>query len=423
MNTFAPLPSATNSEAAAISCALQCATMRARAIRELPIDLFHLPAHRIIWGIVRELGDAADVVTIQQRLIARDQLSDVGGPGVIVDLNLAAPSAGHYAYYVAQIIDAHQRRMAIAGAERIIEAAQDPDGDFVQEAASALSEIASQRKGVDTAKDVRALATEYLDDFEARMEGRHNYGLRTRFARLNAITGGMPNGNLIVIAGSRGTGKSILAQNLGEDAMSTGKSVLWFSYEMPRREIMSRLIASQGNVPGRVLFDPHNNRPTQEHFQAMTGVITSMQNADLLRLRDQHLTVDEIRLETLDAMSRGNIRLILVDYLQLVPPTDPRASREQQVSTVSRKLRALALETDLPVIALSQLNREGDARESMAIEQDASVILKLIYPDEEARKAGDALLKIDKNRNGQSHVAIALTHERGFFRFTEKGPP
>lgn len=411
-----PLPSSIGTEKALLSCCLQDRSVLGRALFEVGEDLFFNPQLKRIWQIMHDLGDNAQCVTIQDRISSQHEFDFMSGI-LITDLLLESPSPIFYEHYLKELEEYAARRAAIGGAARVMDAATHGD-DFREIAAATLSALADRREAR-VPDDIRSMLLEYLDDLEARMEGKVDPGIQTRWEQLNDLTGGLPNGNLIMVGGERGGGKSILAQNLAEDCMASGKRVVWFSYEMPRREILSRLIASSGTVPASVLFRPAVHRPTLQHTEAISGVIKSLTDANLLRLRNSPLGVADIRLDCLRETRDGQVGLIIVDYLQLVPPDKAIANREQQVATISRSLRALALELDVPVVALSQLNREGDSRESMAIEQDASIVLKLQYRDDVERQDGNALLRVDKNRNGAAHVVIPLKHRRGFFNFVE----
>lgn len=373
---------------------------------------FYRADHRTIWRqtvALIDTGKPADVITVAEALDARNQLENMGGFAYLGALANNTPSAANIRHY-AQIVREKAMLRALGAAAQAIEAAiADPDGrtpaEIAAEAETALSGFAADRGTSEpvTAAVAMAEALRHADD-AANRQG----GLETGIADLDSLTGGLVPGQLVIIAARPSVGKTAVGLAAARRVALAGFRAAFFSLEMGRQELAARLLATGARVPASCL----RTGPDDGQWAALSKAIAAP-GLDGLLLDDRPAaSVAYVRARCRRLKRQGGLGLIVVDYLQLMTPSDTRASRTEQVGSLSRGLKALAKELGVPVIALAQLNRASEARadkrpqlsdlrDSGEIEQDADAVLLLSRASEE----GDVIeANLAKHRQGPTGI-------------------
>lgn len=382
---------------------------------------FYRQAHARIFDCIRSLqesGSVCDVVTTAEWLEQRDQLNSVGGLPYLGTLVANTPSTANILAYAEIVRERAVARRLIQVGAKISESGFAPAGravsELVDEAERLVFEISetSARRGSEF-RSIQELAARTLDRIdELYRSGRNITGLATGFRDFDEMTSGLQAADLVVVAGRPSMGKTAFAMNIAENiAIRLSRPVAIFSMEMPAEQLAMRLIASLGRV------DSHRvrmGRLTADDWPRITSSVTLLNDALLFIDDTPALTPSEIRSRSRRLMRKHGLGLIIVDYLQLMRAAGQNESRAVEISEISRSLKALAKELNVPVVALSQLNRSleqrpdkrpkmADLRESGAIEQDADLIV-FIYRDEvyneDSPDKGTAEILISKQRNG-----------------------
>ncbi|MCL6537443.1 MAG: replicative DNA helicase [Acidothermus sp.] len=401
---------------------------------------FYRPAHQVIFDVIVDLygrGEPADAITVAAELTNRGELSRVGGAAYLHTLIQAVPTAANAGFYARIVAEkAVLRRLAEAGT-RIVQLAYSTDGadvdDVVDAAQAAVFDVTARRVGEDYVV-LEELLQPTLDEIEA--SGHRDVGLvgvPTGFADLDALTNGLHPGQLVVIAARPAMGKSTLALDLARSAAIRHRltSVL-FSLEMSKTEITMRLLAAESRIPLQTM---RTGQMRDEDWVKLTRRLGELAGAPLFIDDSPNLSMMEIRAKARRLKQRHDLKLIIVDYLQLMTTHGRVENRQQEVSQISRSLKLLAKELDLPVVALSQLNRGpeqrtdkrpqlADLRESGAIEQDADVVILLHREDmyeKESPRAGEADLIIAKHRNGPT-ATLTVAFQGHYSRFVDMAP-
>lgn len=398
-----------------------------------PAD-FYRDSHRLIWEAVAALrgdGQPADAITVAESLTRAGVYLKAGGDETIEACVLSVPHAANAGYY-AQIV----RQKAIARAlveageatRREVYANRYTADELLERAEARVFAVANAAVVGDTTT-AAALAPAVLDRIAARQAGQFS-GLTTGFAGLDEMIDGFHPGQLIVLAARPGCGKSALAGDFARwIAIDCGRPVLFVSLEMAGCELAERFIAALADV------DAHAMRTGQLAPVDLESCRAASADLGLSRLLIDDTpirTASQIAANALRAKARDGIDLVVVDYLQLVEGEDRRgASRQEQVTRISRRLKVLAKQLGCPVLALSQLNRKpeereggrprlSDLRESGAIEQDADVVLLLHRPEliDPNDRPGEADLIVAKNRNGATG-AIKLRFRKSRVKFVD----
>jgi len=381
-------------------------------------DFYHT-AHRLTFRAALELidkGTVADMVTISETLQSRGELDKIGGPVFIVEIIDAAISAANVKYYAEIVKNKAIERMIIAESSRLISAVYSPTGDTQEVLSEAQRTILSLSlaRGKNTIHTSRDLARQTFSTIETRhKQGGTITGLPSGIRDLDALTLGLHPGELIIIAGRPGMGKSALAGNIAMHNTLNGVPVLLFSLEMPAESLMTRFLSGMSNIDSRQLrrgFIHNDQWPRLANAASRIGL------APLFIDDKVDITPAEVRAKARRLKAEHGLGLLIIDYIQLMRVPGRHDTREQAVAEISRTLKAIARELEIPVIGLSQLNRQvdgrsnkrpmlSDLRESGAIEQDADVIA-FIYRDEVYNKyesnpeRGIAEIEISKARNG-----------------------
>ena len=386
-------------------------------------DDFYRNDHKLIFSAIEQLAekqDPFDVVTLSELLTASDDLEAVGGLNYLAMLARDTPSAANIIAYANIVRDRSILRQLIHIGTDIADSAFNRDGrdtaDLLEIAERDVFKIAEQRQrgqegGFQSIKNLLATA---VDKIEVLYEQEGNItGASTGFTDLDELTSGLQPADLIIVAGRPSMGKTTIAMNMAENiAIKGDKPVAVFSMEMPGDSLAMRMMSSLG------LIDQNKVRTgnlEDDEWPRLTSAINILAETKLFIDDTPALTPTEVRARARRlAREHGQLGLIVLDYIQLMQSPSSGENRVQQISDISRGLKALAKELNVPVIALSQLNRNleqrpnkrpvmSDLRESGAIEQDADLIL-FVYRDEvyneDSPDKGMAEVIIGKQRNG-----------------------
>lgn len=393
-------------------------------------DDFYKPQHAVIFEVLTELYDQSqsiDMVQLNQRLVDKQMLEQVGGLEYLVDLVDGVPSATEAPRYAQIVRDkAILRRLIEATGQVLHECyhSDEPVYDLLDRAETQIFEIA-EKKGDDQASDIGVLLKETYDKLEAD-EGRMVTGHESGFFELDEMTNGLQGGEMVIIAARPSMGKTAFAVNIAEHLAATnGVSVAIFSLEMSKQQLAQRMLCSRSGVDSNKV---RRNMLSREDFGKLAMTVGQLSEAPLYIDDTAGLTLMGLRAKARRLKQRHDIQAIFIDYLQLMTaPSSARDGRQNEVSAMSRGVKALARELDVPVVCLSQLNRaaeqrEGhrprmsDLRESGSIEQDADVIMMLHREDyyhrgeEEYVDNNEAEVIISKQRNGPTGVVKLHFH-------------
>lgn len=388
---------------------------------------YYRPAHQTIHRVICDLraaGEPVDPITVAGELTERGELARVGGASYLHTCTQAVPTAANGAQY-AEIVRAKAYRRAVIGsAQRILEYAYSEKGDedevrdLVEQQ---LTEIIAGTPGLHQAPPkVGDLYLDWVADLEDIQDGK-KVGLTYGFADLDTLTSGMRPGNVTVVAAQSGVGKSTLALNAAVAAAKTGAPVMFSSLEMSATELMQKIAAAEGKIALHHLT--HQGGLTAEGWETVRRLGPELfQSLPLRVYRPDGASLGDIASAARACARDGGLELLVVDYLQLVEVEQSRnITREQAVASVSRGLKNLSVQLGCHVIALSQLNDDGMMRESRAIKNDASVVIKVERPDAdepESPRAGEVDLVVEKNRFGPA-ARVTVAAQLHYSRFVD----
>jgi len=399
---------------------------------------FYRRDHKLIFRTIAQLADKQDpfdVITLSEALESNNELINVGGLAYLGLLVKDTPSAANIVAYANIVRDRSVLRQLIHVGTDISDSAYNPEGretaDLLENAERRVFEIAEQRqRGQGGFTSIKSLLAKAVDKIETLYELDGNItGASTGFTDLDEKTSGLQPADLIIVAGRPSMGKTTIAMNMAENvALKSGKPVAVFSMEMPGEALAMRMMSSLGRI------DQHKVRTGKlddDDWPRLTSAINMLAETKLFIDDTPALTPTEVRSRARRlTREHGQLGLIVLDYLQLMQSPSSGENRVQQISDISRGLKALAKELNVPVIALSQLNRNleqrpnkrpvmSDLRESGAIEQDADLII-FVYRDEvyneDSPDKGIAEIIIGKQRNGPLGT-VRLTFLGQFTRF------
>jgi replicative DNA helicase len=406
-------------------------------IEHLDRNAFYRVEHQTIFDTVISLYEkkngVIDGVLVRDELEKRNQIEDIGGVEYLGKVMNSVPSAANVMYYTEIVKEKMMLRETIEAASQILNDAYDQGGDAeekLDEAERRIFAITDKRiKGSAVAlKDLLTRTYELIE----RREGSHVTGLSSGYYELDGLTCGLQNGEMIIIAGRPSMGKTSLALNIAEHIGVVEKvSLAIFSLEMGMQQLAERFLCSYSAIDAQLV---RKGMLSTEHYQELVKSCGDLSEAPIYIDDTSSLTPLELRAKARRLKSVHDIRCIIVDYLQLMHLGSGRVeSRQQEISTISRYIKALARELNIPVVVLSQLNRapEGredhrprmsDLRESGSIEQDADVVMLLHREDyyhrgdENYQRDNTAELIIAKQRNGPTG-SVSLTFREKFTRF------
>lgn len=415
----------------------------ADVVESLRASDFYKPAHETIYEAILSLyghGSPADAITVADELKKRGELTRVGGASYIHTLIASVPTAANAQYY-AEIVKEHaiMRRLIEAGTKIAqLGYANETEVDALVDQAQA--EIYAVTDG--NAKEDYVSFSEALEATMREIDANSNrpdgvYGVPTDFIELDELTGGLHGGQMIVIAARPGVGKSTLALDIARSAaIHHHMATVFFSLEMSRTELAMRILSAEGKISMGRLKKGDLDTEGWTNLATLQGRIDS---APLFIDDSPNMTLMEIRAKCRRLKQRNDLKLVVLDYLQLMSSGKKVESRQQEVSEFSRSLKLLAKELDVPVIALSQLNRGSeqrtdkrpmvsDLRESGSIEQDADMVILLHREDmynPDSERVGEADMIIAKHRGGPTRT-IPLAFSGKYSRFNNmanEAPP
>jgi replicative DNA helicase len=399
---------------------------------------FYCKEHKLIFRSIEQLAKKQipfDVITISEALEDIGELSNSGGLSYIGLLAKDTPSAANIVNYTNIVREKSVLRQLINIGTSISDSAFNTDGrdtfELLEHAEREVFKIAEQKQhGQSGFRSIKAVLTKAIDKIEAIAEsGAEMIGISTGFTELDQITSGLQSSDLIVIAGRPSMGKTTIAMNIAETVSIKGdKPVAVFSMEMPDDLLAMRMMSSIGHIDHHKV---RTGRLGDDDWPRLTSTISLLAETKLFIDDTPALTTAEVRSRARRLMrEHGPIGLIVIDYLQLMQSPSSGSNRVQQISDISMSLKALAKELNVPVVALSQLNRNleqrpnkrpmmSDLRESGAIEQDADLIM-FVYRDEvynpDTPDKGIAEVIIGKQRNGPLGTVL-LDFHGGHTRF------
>ena len=412
---------------------------------------FYVPAHALLFETLIEehdTGEEIELVSLTQKLLDRGRLDRIGGPAALADLYTYAPSSGHFLQHLAHVRDKFILRSLIRVANETTAAAYDAPEEAAELLDATEAAILAIRETGDTGKagTIRDAVDSVLAEMHQIIRGDiETVGISTGFARLDEMTRGLKPGEMFVIAARPSMGKTAFMMNIVESVViDQGLPAMVFSLEMSRHALTQRVLYSRARLSMAEVVKGFN--PTKGELQRIQRAGMDIARAPLVIDETEGITITELRAKARRRHRKEGLRLIAIDYLQLMRSRSRQAqnSREREIAEISAGIKALAKELEIPIVILAQLNRSpetrggknapagvprmSDLRESGAIEQDADMV-GLLYRSayyaetEEAKEAeaGRAALILAKNRNGETG-RVPLTFIEQFTRFEEGEP-
>ncbi|OES46309.1 replicative DNA helicase [Domibacillus iocasae] len=413
----------------------------------IPED-FYRNAHQQIYLTMLKLGDhgkAVDVVTVTEDLAAQKLIEDVGGISYLSELASAVPTAANIEYYARIVEEKSLLRRLIRTATTIASDGYEREDEvegLLSEAEKSIMEVA-QRKNAGAFHNIKDVLVRTYDNIELLHNRKGDVtGIPTGFAELDRMTAGFQRNDLIIVAARPSVGKTAFALNIAQNvATNTDETVAIFSLEMGAEQLVMRMLCAEGNINAQSL---RTGALTDEDWRKLTMAMGSLSNSGIYIDDTPGVRIGEIRSKCRRLKQEQGLGMILIDYLQLIQGNGRSGeNRQQEVSEISRSLKALARELEVPVIALSQLSRGveqrqdkrpmmSDIRESGSIEQDADIVAFLYrddYYDKESENKNMIEIIIAKQRNGPTGtVELAFVKEYNKFvnverRMDEMGAP
>ncbi len=399
-------------------------------------DDFYKEAHKAIFKGVIDLynrNEPVDIVTLSETLLKVGSLSDIGGIEYLSDLTtmgVVTTNARHYAKIIEE--KSMLRRLIRASSEIIEKGFSSEEADQLLELAEKSIFDISQKKNREGLEAIKEVLLKTYEQIEL-LYGSENAitGLSTGFMDLDSKTSGFQRSDLILVAARPSMGKTAFSLNLCQNAATKNEaSVAIFSLEMSKEQLVQRMLSSESHIP---MQDLRNGKLKEEDWISLAKAMNSLSNCSIYIDDTPAISVLEMRAKCRKLKMEKGLNLIMIDYLQLMSGNGKNESRQQEISTISRSLKALAREMDCPVVALSQLSRApelradhrpilSDLRESGAIEQDADLVMFLYrdeyyFPDSEKKGIGEVI--IAKQRNGETGT-VELVWLGQFQRFADK---
>ena len=395
-------------------------------------------SHQLLYRHLLDLHDSGkriDATIVVERLKTQGDFERIGGAAALADVVQAVPHAAHATHYAAIVRDKALLRSMIDAGTDILRDAYDASDEPRQLLARAEEKIFSilERRSSAEAKPIQSVLEEVMVRMDARMKHEHTIGgVETGFTDLDQLCGGLHNSELVILAARPSMGKTALAMNIAEHAaINLKQPVLFVSLEMAALELADRLLCSAAQVNGHRL---RNGTISQEDRRRLVQKSSEIGAAPLFIDDTPSRTLTEIAAVARRLKRKQGLSMIVIDYLQLIEPDNPRDPRQEQVARIARRLKGMSRELDIPVLCLAQLNRQAEVsrdnrprlnhlRESGAIEQDADVVMFVhreeyyqTNDEDRERVRGQAEIIIAKQRNGPiGDVKLLWQHD--FTRF------
>lgn len=393
---------------------------------------FYRPAHEVIFDAIVDLygrGEPVDMMTVGNLLTQRGEMGRVGGASYLHDLTVAVPIAANAAYYAEIVRDKALLRRMLAAGTSIVQRAYAQTGepaDIYEQGMADMLAVGGVQRGDDYVAMSEAVMP-VLDEIDAAGDGTMK-GVPTGFYDLDELTQGLHPGQMICLAGRPAMGKSTLAVDFARSAaIRHGLTTCYFSLEMSRGELVRRIISAESRVALNKLT---SGLLSEQDWERIAQHLHSVTEAPLFIDDSPNLTMTEIAAKARRLKAQHDLRLLVIDYMQLMSSGRRVENRQVEVSEFSRQIKVLAKELEVPAVVLSQLNRGpeqrsnkrpmmSDLRESGAIEQDSDLVI-LLHRDDmyevESTRPGEADLIVAKHRNGPTRdvTVVAQLHYSRF---------
>jgi replicative DNA helicase len=428
------LPQSLDSERSVLGSMFRSNDVIGDVVQILNVDNFYSDAHQKIYKamiVLYEAGKPVDLVVLTEALKQANQIDDVGGYGALAELWDAAPTAANAVHYAHIVRDRSIVRSLINVGNEILRDAYDqvgPADELLHQATGKMLDVA-ERGVTGRVYGMDKMLEETFDRIDQRQTrgGSSISGISSGYPDLDEVTAGFQNSEMIIIAARPSVGKTAFALNLIRNiAVDEKSTVLFCSLEQSRVEIVERLLCSHARVDAQKLRKGLMNAEDMERLIAASGV---MRNAKIFIDDSPGQGMLRIAANARRLKLRNDLKMVVIDYLQLIEPENRRDPRQEQVAQISRRLKGLARERSIPVIALAQVNRSSedrqdhkprlsDLRESGSIEQDADTVILLHRPErfEPGQHEGLTEVIIGKQRNGPVGE-ITLTFNKNMMRF------
>jgi replicative DNA helicase len=397
---------------------------------------FYRPAHQNVYDAILDLygrGEPADAVTVAAELDRRGMLRRIGGAPYLHTLISTVPTAANAGYYATIVAEKALLRRLVEAGTRVVQygyaGAEGADvAEIVDRAQAEIYDVAERRLSEDFVA-LEDLLQPTMDEIDAiASNGGISRGVPTGFTELDEVTNGLHPGQMIIVAARPGVGKSTLGLDFMRScSIKHRMASVIFSLEMSKSEIVMRLLSAEAKIK---LADMRSGRMNDDDWTRLARRMSEISEAPLYIDDSPNLTMMEIRAKARRLRQKANLRLVVVDYLQLMTSGKKHESRQVEVSEFSRQLKLLAKEIEVPVVAIAQLNRGpeqrtdkkpmlSDLRESGSLEQDADMVILLNRPDAFERddpRGGEADFILAKHRNGPTKT-VTVAHQLHLSRF------
>ena len=402
----------------------------------LAADQFYLDSHQRIYKAILRLHESGvhgfDAVTVGDALKQQNELQDVGGYDYLTELLESVPHAAHAKYYASIIRDKAVQRRLIFACTDILKNAYDASSetdDLLNQAEQQIFSILEQKEAGNKFELSAILIETFARIAKRRELGGSISGLSTGFRDLDKQTNGLQPSELVILAARPSMGKTAFVLNLAEAVADRSQAgVVVFSLEQSKHELAERFLCIRGKL------DMHKLRKgelTEDEYDKLMRTASELDAMPVFIDDSPGRNMAQINAICRRLKRKDDIRLVIIDYLQLIEPEDKRAPREQQIAQITRRLKFLAKELSIPVMALAQLNRGvelrddkrprlADLRESGAIEQDADIVMFLHRPEmyNVEDHPGEAEVIVAKHRNGPTGI-VKLNFEKQYLRFQD----
>ncbi|MDR9444269.1 MAG: replicative DNA helicase [Microbacteriaceae bacterium] len=418
------LPNDLNAEMATLGGMLLSQEAVAEVFEEVKPTDFYAPKHEFIFNAVLSLfgkGEPTDVIAVTDELNKTGNLLKAGGADYLHSLASYVPTAASAGYYASIVSEKAVLRRLIEAGTRIAQSGYESQGEVVElvnDAQSEIFKVASASAGEDFVALSYSIEDAIKEMESAQNRGGELTGIATGFTELDQLTHGLHPGQLVILAARPAMGKSTLALDIARNAaLNKGNSTLFFSLEMGRAEIAMRLLSAESAIS---LQSMRKGMLAEKDWSKIAATRGKINDAPLYIDDSPNMTLVEIRAKCRRLAQQTELKMVVIDYLQLLTSGKKVESRQQEVSEFSRALKLLAKELGVPVIAISQLNRQTEQskdkkpelshlRESGSLEQDADVVVLLhregVFEKDHPR-AGEADLILAKQRNGPTGTVV-----------------
>ncbi len=428
-------PQDLNAEQSVLGAMLLSKDAVADVIESLQEGDFYKPAHATIYGAILDIfgkGEPADAITVANYLTKAGVLSNIGGAAYLHTLVASVPTAANASYYGRIVSERAILRRLVDAGTRIAQMGYSGDAEvdaLVDRAQAEVYEVTTRRTSEDYAQ-LSDIMPGALEEIEAIEKGGNAVGVPTGFKELDDLTHGLHPGQLIIVAARPAVGKSTLALDFARAAsVKNGQTSVIFSLEMSRNEIVMRLLSAEASVG---LGSMRGGTMGEAEWERMAKKMGQVNSAPLFIDDSPNMTMMEIRAKARRLKQRYDLKLLVLDYMQLMSSGRKVESRQVEVSEFSRSLKLLAKELQIPVVALSQLNRGpeqrqdkkpmlSDLRESGSLEQDADMVILLHREDmyeKEGPRSGEADFIVAKHRNGPTGT-VTVAFQGHYSRFVD----